>query len=51
VDQLSGALHAKDNMKYRAVKNHPTNDENILKDQTIALQGRHQGMNLRRVEA
>jgi hypothetical protein len=42
---------AKDNMKYRAVKNHPTNDENILKDQTIALQGRHQGMNLRRVEA
>jgi Transposase DDE domain/Domain of unknown function (DUF4372) len=42
---------AKDNMKYRAVKNHPTNDENILKDQTIALQGRHKGMNLRRVEA
>ena len=42
---------AKDNMKYRAVKNHPTNDENILKDQTIALQGRHKGMKLRRVEA
>ena len=42
---------SKDNMKYRAVKNHPTNDENILKDQTIALQGRHKGMKLRRVEA
>ena len=42
---------AKDNMKYRAVKNHPTNDENILKDQTIALQGSHKGMKLRRVEA
>jgi hypothetical protein len=42
---------SKDNMKYRAVKNHPTNDENILKDQTIALQGSHKGMKLRRVEA
>ena len=42
---------SKDNMKYRAVKNHPTNDENILKDQTIVLQGRHKGMKLRRVEA
>lgn len=42
---------AKDNMKYRAVKNHPTSDGNILKDQTIALQRRHKGMKLRRVEA
>lgn len=42
---------AKDNMKYRAVKNHPANDGNILKDQTIALQGKHKGMKLRRVEA
>jgi hypothetical protein len=42
---------AKDNMKYRAVKNHPTKSENILKDQTIALQGKHKGMKLRRVEA
>jgi hypothetical protein len=42
---------SKDNMKYRAVKNHPTNDQNIIKDQTIALQGRHKGMKLRRVEA
>jgi hypothetical protein len=42
---------AKDNMKYRAMKNHPTRGENILKDQTIALQGRHKGMKLRRVEA
>jgi hypothetical protein len=42
---------AKDNMKYRALKNHPTNDKNILKDQTITLQGKHKGMKLRRVEA
>ena len=42
---------AKDNMKYRAVKNHPTDDRNILKDQTITLQGKHHGMKLRRIEA
>jgi hypothetical protein len=35
---------SKGNMKYRAVKNHPTNDENILKDQTIALQGRRSAL-------
>ena len=28
---------AKDNMKYRALKNHPANDKNILKDQVITL--------------
>jgi len=42
---------SKDNMKYRAIKNHPTNDKNILKDQTIALQGKQKGMKMRRVEA
>lgn len=42
---------AKDNMKFRAVKNHPKGHENIIKDQIIALQGRHKGMKLRRVEA
>ncbi len=42
---------AKDNMKFRAVKNHSTDDPNILKDQTITLKGKHQGMTLRRIEA
>jgi hypothetical protein len=42
---------AKDNMKYRAVKNLTKGHENILKDQIIALQGKHKGMKLRRVEA
>jgi Transposase DDE domain/Domain of unknown function (DUF4372) len=42
---------AKDNMKYRAVKNLTKGHENIVKDQIIALQGKHKGMELRRVEA
>ena len=42
---------AKDNMKYRAVKNLSKGHENIIKDQIIALQGKHKGMELRRVEA
>jgi hypothetical protein len=42
---------AKDNMKYRAVKNLTKGHENIVKDQIIALQGKHKGMKLRRVEA
>jgi hypothetical protein len=42
---------AKDNMKYRAVKNLSKGHENIVKDQIIALQGKHKGMKLRRVEA
>lgn len=42
---------AKDNMKYRATKNHLTHDGNIFKDQTITLQGKHKGMKLRRIEA
>ena len=42
---------AKDNMKYRAVKNLSKGHEKIVKDQIIALQGKHKGMQLRRVEA
>jgi hypothetical protein len=42
---------AKDNMKFRVVKNHTTGCGNIIKDQIIALQGKHKGMKLRRVEA
>ena len=42
---------AKDNMKFRVVKNHTKGHENIIKDQFIALQGKHKGMMLRRVEA
>ena len=42
---------AKDNMKLRVVKNHTKGYENIVKDQIIALQGRHKGMTLRRIEA
>jgi hypothetical protein len=42
---------AKDNMKFRVVKHHTKGHENIIKDQIIALQGRHKGMKLRRVEA
>ena len=42
---------AKDNMKFRVVRNHTKGHENIIKDQIIVLQGRHQGMTLRRVEA
>jgi hypothetical protein len=42
---------AKDNMKFRVVKNQTKGHENIIKDQIIALQGRHKGMRLRRVEA
>jgi hypothetical protein len=42
---------AKDNMKYRALKNLSNGHENIIKDQRITLQGKHKGMALRRVEA
>ena len=42
---------ARDNMQFRVVKNHTKGHENIVKDQIIALQGRHKGMLLRRVEA
>jgi hypothetical protein len=48
---VSWITRAKDNMKYRAVKNLTKGHENIIKDQRIALQGKHKGMVLRRVEA
>jgi hypothetical protein len=42
---------AKDNMKFRVVRNLSRGHENIVKDQIVALQGKHKGMKLRRVEA
>lgn len=42
---------AKDNMKWRAIKNLTKGHPNILKDQIVALQGKHKGMRVRRVEA
>ena len=48
---VSWVTRAKDNMKFRVLKNHTKGHENIIKDQLIALQGKHQGMKLRRVEA
>lgn len=41
---------AKDNMKYRVVKNHTKGHENIIRDQLVALPGQG-GMVVRRVEA
>lgn len=42
---------AKDNMKYRAVKNLTKGHEHIVKDQVVVLQGKHKGLRVRRVEA
>jgi len=42
---------AKDNLKWRAVRNLTKGRENIVKDQVVALQGKHKGMRVRRVEA
>ena len=42
---------AKDNMKYRALKNLSQPHGHIIKDQRVALQGKHKGMVVRRVEA
>lgn len=42
---------AKDNTTYRAVKNLTKSHENIVKDQIVALQGKHKSMRIRRVEA
>lgn len=42
---------AKDNMKYKALKNLTTGHDNIIKDQRVSLQGKHKGTILRRVEA
>jgi hypothetical protein len=48
---VSWVTRAKDNMKYRALKNLTKGHDNIIKDQRIVLQGKHKGMVLRRVEA
>jgi hypothetical protein len=42
---------AKDNMKYRALKNLSKPQGNIIRDQRISLQGKHKGLIMRRVEA
>jgi hypothetical protein len=42
---------AKDKMKYHAAKNLTTGHENVIKDQIVALKGKHKGMRVRRVEA
>jgi hypothetical protein len=42
---------AKDNMKYRVLKNLSKPQGNIIRDQRISLQGKHKGMIMRRVEA
>ena len=48
---VSWVTRAKDNMKYRALKNLSKGRSNIIKDQRISLQGNQAGMILRRVEA
>jgi hypothetical protein len=48
---VSWVTRAKDNMKYRALKNLSKRHGNLIKDQRISLQGKHKGMILRRVEA
>ena len=48
---VSWVTRAKDNMQYRVVKNLTKGHKNIMKDQIIALQGKHKGVKLRRVEA
>jgi hypothetical protein len=42
---------AKDNMEFRVLKNLSKPHGNIVKDQRVALQGKHKGMIVRRVEA
>jgi Transposase DDE domain/Domain of unknown function (DUF4372) len=48
---VSWVTRAKDNMKYRVLKNLTKGNNLIIKDQRITLQDKHQGMILRRVEA
>lgn len=48
---VSWVTRAKDNMKYRALKNLSKGRSDIIKDQRISLRGKHAGMILRRVEA
>ncbi len=42
---------AKENMKYRVVKTLTKGHPNIIRDQLVALTGKHKGMRIRRVEA
>lgn len=42
---------AKENLKWRAVRNLTKGHANILRDQIVSLEGRHKGMQVRRVEA
>ena len=42
---------AKDKMLYRALKNLTKGHENVIKDQIVVLEGKHKGMQVRRVEA
>ena len=49
--EVSWVTRAKDNMKYRVVKNLAKGNAKIVKDQRIALKDKHHGMILRRVEA
>jgi hypothetical protein len=48
---VSWVTRAKDNMKYRALKNLSNGRRDIIKDQRIFLRGKHAGMIMRRVEA
>lgn len=48
---VSWVTRAKDNMKYRVLKNITKGNDHIIKDQRISLQDKHRGMILRRVEA
>jgi hypothetical protein len=48
---VSWVTRAKENMTYRAIKNLVKGRSEIIKDQRIALTGKHKGMVMRRVEA
>jgi len=48
---VSWVTRAKDNMKYRVLKNLCKGNDTIIKDQRISLQDKHSGMIMRRVEA
>ena len=48
---VSWVTRAKEKMQYRVVKNLTKGHKNIMKDQIIALQGKHKGVKLWRVEA
>ncbi len=50
--EVQWVTRAKDNMKWRALKNLTKGHKNIIKDQLVALTGtKHKGMRIRRVEA